>query len=172
MGKNIAHTTIRNNNLFCENCGSQYPLVMPIGIKEMTQKIDAFNVLHGDCLKTWKEPVADQSQNVEQKAIWWIANGRIGLSSNTMWLCFMNQKIERISHPYDPDDFSRCYALLQVVPEWKERILELGKLSIPWKNLSENWQKLTEMFEQNERQNWENSDKIGMYKFMQTLIKL
>lgn len=172
MGKvKVEHTTIRNEKLLCLNCGGDYKLNMPIGIKETTSKIESFNELHKDCPKTWEEPKSDQSKSVEEKAMWWIANGRIGLSSKTMWLCFMNQKIERISHPYDPDDFSRCYALLEAVPEWRERILELGKLSKEWKKLSENWDKLTEMFEQNRKENWVNSDKIGMYEFMQTLIR-
>jgi hypothetical protein len=170
MKQNIEHTTIRNENLFCNNCGGSYKLIMPIGIKEMTSKIDSFNNLHKDCPKTWEEPKVDQSKDIEQKAMWWIANGRIGLSSTTMWLCFMGQKIENVSYPYDPDDFSRCYALLQVVPEWRERILELGKLSKQWKTLSENWNKLTEMFEQNKKEDWINSEKIGMYEFMRTLL--
>ena len=35
----VEHTTIRNEKLFCLNCGGQHPLVMPIPIKEMTNKI-------------------------------------------------------------------------------------------------------------------------------------
>jgi len=165
----VEHTTIRNNKLFCLNCGGEHPLNYPLAVKEMTNKIEAFNELHGSCKKTWTEPVADQSKSVEKKAMWWIANGHVGLSSKTMWLHFMGQKNGQINHPYDPDDFSRCYKLLEAVPEWKDRILELSTLSKPWENLAKNWDKLTEMFEQNKKENWVNSEKIGMYQFMQTL---
>lgn len=166
------HTTMRNNGLLCLNCGQKYDFKMPIGVKQMTNKIKAFNSLHGDCEKIWTEPIADQSKNIEEKAMWWIANGHIGNSSKTMWLCFMNQKDNRINHPYDPDDFSRCYKLLEAVPEWKEKsnLKKLRKLSPAWDNLVENWDKLTEMFEQNRKEQWKNADKIGMYEFMQTLI--
>ncbi len=143
---------------------------MPIGITEMNKKIKAFDYLHSDCKKTYVEPKADQSKDTESKALWWITNGHVGLSSKTMWLCFMNQPNPRINHPYDPDDFSRCYKLLEAVPEWKERISELSKLSAPWKNLAENWDKLNQMYEQNVKEEWKNSKKIGMYKFMETLI--
>ncbi len=136
----------------------------------MTKKIEAFNELHKECKKTWIEPKSDQSKNVKEKAMWWIANGHIGMSSKTMWLCLMGEKIERISHPYDPDDFSRCWKLLEAVPEWKLELNKLKPLSKAWSNLVDNWTKLTEMYELNTKEKWENSEKIGMYEFMQTLI--
>ena len=171
MSKNkVEHTTIRNEKLFCLNCGGNFPLNMPIVIDAMTNKISAFNDLHKNCLPIWKEPITDQSKEVEKRALWWISNGQVGLSSKTMWQHFMCQDVVRLNHPHDPDDFSRCYKLLQIVPEWKPRILELSVRSKAWKILAENWDKLTEMYEKNEKESWVNSDKIGMYKFMQTLI--
>jgi hypothetical protein len=165
-------TGIRNQKLFCDNCGQEYILKLPIEISLMNKKIKAFTTLHRDCEKIWTEPVVDQSKDIEEKAMWWIANGHIGNSSKTMWLCFMNQKDNQINHPYDPDDFSRCYKLLEAVPEWKEKsnLSKLRKLSPAWNNLVDNWDKLTEMFEQNRKDQWKNAHKIGMYEFMQTLI--
>ena len=32
------------------------------------------------------------------------------------------------------------------------------------------WEKLTEMYEQNNRENWKNYKEIGMYEFMQELL--
>ena len=109
--------------------------------------------------------------NTYQKAMWWIANGERGLSSETMWNCLMDNTDFPISWPYDPDDFSRCYKLLQAVPEWRLKLYKLKPLSKEWNNLIENWDKLTGMFEENRRTHWENSEKIGMYEFMQTLIQ-
>ena len=52
-------------------------------------------------------------KSVKEKAMWWIANGETGMSSKTMWNCLIGNSNFPINHPYDPDDFSRCYKLLQ-----------------------------------------------------------
>jgi hypothetical protein len=166
-------TTIRNQKLFCDCCGQEYALKFPIGIKEMNRKMKAFTTLHDDCPKTWQEPVVDQSKSIEEKANFWIQNGEKGLSSQTIWNCFMGILRLPVNHPHDPDDFKRCYKLLETVPEWKCKsyMNKLKDLSPQWKNLVDNWDKLTEMYEQNVSENWKNYQEIGMYKFMQNLIK-
>lgn len=163
----VEHTTIRNQNLFCLNCGGEHKLVYPFTGNEMTKKVEAFNELHGDCEKTWVEPQADQSQDVKEKAMWWMANGHKGMSSETMWNCLMGNKDYPIYHPYDPDDFSRCWKLLEAVPEWKKELDKLKPLSEVWSNLVDNWDKLTEFYEDMKVVKKDN----GMYDFMQTLIK-
>jgi hypothetical protein len=170
--KTKANTTFRNGNLFCLNCGGEHKITIPMPVKDMGKNIEAFNTLHKDCLPTWKEPEADQSQSIKEKAMWWIANGEQGLSSKTMWLCLMGQKVERVSYPYDPDDFSRCYKLLQAVPEWKTHLYLLKPLCPQWSNLVDNWDKLTEMYEQNKRENWLNHEEVGMYQLMCKLTEL
>ena len=109
------------------------------------------------------------SDTIDQ-ALWWIAGGNTGLSSITMWQCFMGQENFPINHPYDPDDFSRCYDLLKCVPEFKDNLDKLKPLSKQWSNLVENWDKLTEMYEKNVANNWVEKKEIGMYDFMKTLI--
>ena len=162
------HATIRNQKLFCLNCGGEFALQYPIGISEMTSKIDSFNMLHKDCKKTWTEPKANQSESAKSKAMWWIINGEQGMSSKAMWACLMGQQGDG-NHPCDPDDFSRCYKLLEAVPEWKADLGKLTKLSDTWKNLVGNWDKLTQMYEQNVKENWKNHKQIGMYEFMKKL---
>jgi hypothetical protein len=169
----VEHTTIRNQNLFCLNCGGEYKLIYPLqvsGPNSLSAKIDAFNALHGNCPPTWKEPEVEQSQSEKEKAMFWIANGEHGSSSMTMWNCLMGNKGFPINHPYDPDDFKRCYKLLKIVPEWRTQLDKMKPLSEAWKNLVENWDKLEAMYEQNIREEWKNYKKVGMYEFMQTLI--
>ncbi len=165
-------TTIRNGALFCLNCGGDFKLIYPLAIEEMTKKIESFDVLHNDCEATWVEPKPDQSKDIKVKAMFWLTNGEKGMSSETMWHCLYGNKDFRINHPYDPDDFSRCYKLLVFVPEWKSELYKLKLLSRQWSNLVDNWGKLTEMYEQNTKDGWKNSKQIGMYEFMQTLINV
>lgn len=167
----MGDTTIRNEKLFCLNCGGEHELKYPIPVTEMTKKIDAFNLLHNDCEKTWKEPEVDQSKETYEKAMFWIANGEQGLSSKTMWNCLMGNKNFQVNYPHDPDDFKRCYKLLQTVPEWKNELHKLKPLSIQWNNLVDNWDKLTEMYEQNLKDNWKNYKEIGMYELMNSLTR-
>lgn len=164
-------TTIRNQKLFCLNCGGEFALQYPLAINEMIKKSKAFDDLHKDCKQTWTEPKADQSKDVQQKAMWWMGSGEKGMSSETMWNRLMGNKNFSVNHPYDPDDFKRCYKLLQAVPEWKAELHKLKPLSKAWSNLVDNWDKLTEMFEENVRTEWKQYKRIGMYEFMQTLIR-
>lgn len=169
--KEVTHVTIRNQNLFCLNCGGQFVINYPIRPDELSKKIEGFSQLHTDCPKTWVEPQADQGQTVAQKALWWISNGQVGMSSKTMWNYFMGStKPYPVNHPYDPDDFSRCYKLLQAVPEWRPRIQELKSLSKAWSNLADNWDELTQMYELNVKTQWKDYKKIGMYELMEKLI--
>lgn len=164
-------TTFRNQKLFCTCCGGEYQLNYPLAIEEMTKKTEAFEVLHKDCKQTWTEPKADQNQNATTKALWWITNGETGMSSKTMWACLMGQSKFAINHPHDPDDFKRCYKLLQTVPEWKTELYKLKPLSKAWNNLVDNWDKLTAMYEENVKTEWKEYKRIGMYEFMETLIR-
>ena len=165
---------IRNQNLFCDHCGETHKINYPISVSLLGDKIKAFTKLHKDCPKTWKEPEADQSKDIESTAYFWLANGEHGMSSKAIWHCCMGKiQSHGKSHPYDPDDFSRCYKLFETVPEWREKkyVDLISAMSPQWANLMLHWDELTKMYEENKRTNWKNSDKIGMYELMQKLIK-
>ena len=101
----------------------------------------------------------------------WIVNGKVGISSKTMWAVIQGVDIDNGDKPYDPDDFSRCYLL---VKECGLTNIDLKKIAVQlpyWKPYIENWKKLTKMFELNERNNWDDYKDIGMLKFMQSLRK-
>jgi len=161
------HCIVRNGNLFCTHCGGdqeiQYPLnpIMFIAISE------AFREIHEHCEKTWKQPIVDQSLTEYQKANWWLLHGERGVSSETIF-----QKIDgRIilkhegCHPLDPDDFRRCYLLLETIPEWKTKLHLMKKVSPVWEKLVDNWDKLTEMLEEQLATGKAN----GMYQTMKSL---
>lgn len=166
----VKHTSIRNGNLFCTHCGGEFRLVMPIPVEDMTAKIESFNTLHANCLKTWKEPIIQEGKSVQERAQWWLLNGERGTSSKTIYGRMVAIPIQGEDHPYDPDDFSRCYKLLKLIPEWRTTLHVMKDVSLAWSNLVDNWDKLTDMYEENVRTEWKKSKEIGMFKFMQTLI--
>lgn len=175
MGKKKKeHTGFRNGNLFCYNCGASYEMPLPQPISMAAALMNQFAKDHEKCPPTWKEPVNDgNGKTVEENANWWAQNGRHGISSITMFnaltqgLNVRALKNDHPSHPGDPDDFNRCYLLLKAVPQWQEKsqLDRLRKLSPVWNNLVENWDKLTEMLEEQIRTKKPN----GMYEFMNSL---
>ena len=162
-------TTIRNGALFCTCCGGLFHIIYPISVEELSLKTKSFDILHKDCPQTWVEPTPEGKTETE-KAMWWAANGERGMSSNSMFAVLSGQNPKQVSYPCDPNDFKRCYKLLQAIPEWKSQLFRMRQFSKQWDSLVTNWDKLTEMYEQNEREDWKNYKSVGMYEFMQTLI--
>jgi hypothetical protein len=175
--KKKPHTGFRNEKLFCFNCGQSYDMHYPQPIEMATAMMKQFEKTHKNCEPVWKEPVNETAGKSEHaNAIWWKYSGEHGMSSQTMFNTFTSHlHIDPfsygISYPYDPDDFKRCYKLLQAVPQWKERLSELKPLHPVWERLVDNWDKLTEMFEENVRTEWKDYKRIGMAEFMDKLIK-
>jgi hypothetical protein len=161
-------TTIRNKNLFCLNCGAEQIIPYPIVISMFGAMVKEFEKEHKNCPKIWKEPEADQSQSINEKALWWLQNGERGMSSEAMCFHLMGRTKER-HNPCDPDDFRRCHLLLKAVPEWNHKHYrnKLKKLSPEWSKLVEKWDKLTEMLEELMKNHKPN----GMYELMQECIK-
>ncbi len=116
----------------CETGGKSWGLSVPVNFN---RDPDMLIIEMGKRLLKAYTP--DESRY--KKAIWWIANGSVGASSKTMWNCLIGNEDFSINHPYDPDDFSRCWKLLEAVPEWKPELHKLKPLSRQWSNLVDNW---------------------------------
>jgi hypothetical protein len=146
-------TFLKNNNLFCDKCGEKFIIKYPIEIKKIVKKAKSFEALHESC---------NIDKDLINKANEWLKIGEANSSSITMWNCLMlKPKFYLISYPKDPDDFSKCYKLLEAIPEWKAKLYYLKRISPVWWRLVDNWDKLTEMHE--------NKDK-DMYNFMKKII--
>lgn len=167
--KKSDHIAMRNESLFCLNCGGKQVLPMPLAIPMFSAMAEAFTKMHEDCEKTWKQPEVDQSLSVIQKLQWWLANGERGMSSDAMYARISKLGTRKhnvlTNHPIDPDDFRRCYLLLKTIPEWRGEMDKMRVVSDVWDKLVGNWDKLTEMLEEQMKTKTDN----GMYKFMKEL---
>lgn len=83
-----------------------------------------------------------------KKALEWIVGDDTGISSKTIWSVMMGVAIDRADKPYDPSDFGRCYRLLKLIPEWRNRLEEVSKTYPQWKGLVENWSELEALWEE------------------------
>lgn len=160
-------TTIKNSNLFCLNCGEEKVLVYPSPVDEMTKIMAKFDKDHKDCKPVWKQPKVDMSLPIEERMDFWLTKGWRGTSSETMFQVISGKLIlkHRMSHPCDPDDFSRCYKLLEIIPEWKKELHKMKVISPVWSNLVDNWDKLNEFYEDMRVVKKAN----GMFEFMKEL---
>lgn len=78
-------------------------------------------------------------------AIMWLASGRRGISSNTIFTHLTG--IDAMegwskSHPYDPADFDRCLNLLDKVPEFRELLPKMRTCSPVWDALIDRWDEI------------------------------
>lgn len=171
----MGHVGIRNEKLFCSRCGQSKAIVYPLPITDLIQLQKEFTDLHKNCEATWEEPKPDMSLPLAIRANWWFINCETGLSSKAMVGTFLNLRmvISPNHYPHDPDDFKRCYKLLKVIPECKstQYMDKLRRLSPVWDRYVDHWDQLTQMFEQNEAEDWKNYKEIGMYELMQQIIK-
>jgi len=158
------HTGMRNEMMFCYNCGRSQKLPLPMDIRIFAALAKAFSKIHRKCEKTWTQPVNDPNEKLERENLkWWIENGEQGTSSKTM-VKYLSTSIEYYvkheCHPHDPDDFRRCHLLMEAVPQFKSKIRRMKSVSKTWSNLIDNWDKLTKMLK---------SEEIAMYSYMKKL---
>ena len=108
---------------------------------------------------------------IPESAQEWLLTGDRGISSETIFGAITGLVINRRKYPpADPADFYRCYKLIKAVPEWKSELHKVAELSKTWKNVIDNWDKLSELLE--EQIEWRDKGiaaSNGMYAFMKQL---
>lgn len=98
-------------------------------------------------------PGADAT--IEQRAVAWLRDGRVGMSSRAIHDHMLGLKAkEGYSHPHDPDDLNRCLLLLELIPEWKPRMPEMAQRSSAWAGLIANWDQIVSSFYDEIGLNW------------------
>lgn len=95
----------------------------------------------------------------------WLLNGEVGLSSKAMACVFLGVDQPSgfgpkgyIYTPSDPTDFNRCLMLLELVPEAREMLPEVGKLNEEWGLLIARWDELESCFLEEVGLNWSKGD--------------
>ena len=74
-----------------------------------------------------------KTSSIAERAAWWIEKGSVGTSSATIWAAMTGGRAPRGHYdiPYDPDDYSRCRALLDLIPEWRADLSPVAE-RFPW----------------------------------------
>lgn len=80
----------------------------------------------------------------------WIVFGEVGTSSRTIWGVMTGAVISYVGDwnfdvPADMDDFSRCYKLIALFPEWRQRLPEVAQIFPKWIPFVREWDKLCDL---------------------------
>lgn len=82
----------------------------------------------------------------------WLESGEHGLSSQSIFTKLSGLNIMGnwsqwgLCTPSGPDDLRRCILLLDMVPEWRERLFEMAVVSDKWAALARHWTELETLF--------------------------
>jgi hypothetical protein len=106
----------------------------------------------------------------------WLLVGETGLSSTCMVAnIFSHESIKKIKayettvHPLDSGDFYRCYKLLEAIPEFREHLPIMRKVSPYWEVLVDHWDELESLLKEDLRDKARGSRKL--YDRMKELYK-
>lgn len=94
------------------------------------------------------------NEPIESRAIAWLLTAETGLSSVCLCATMLGHPSHfglsgtNRAHPMDPSDFRRCYRLLQIFPEWRDRIGEMAAVSPEWAALVSEWDELERLYEE------------------------
>jgi hypothetical protein len=83
---------------------------------------------------------------MNQNALHWIAGRDTGVSSKTIWAVMVGTAPDMADVPHDPDDFGRCFRLLELVPEWRPRLPEVAARYPKWGPMVEVWDELEALY--------------------------
>lgn len=81
--------------------------------------------------------------SIEDRAHEWLAGRSTGASARAIH-DKMTERDDPItkpstSHPHDIGDFNRCLKLLEIIPEWRDRLCEMQSVNRYWQVFSDNW---------------------------------
>ncbi len=100
------------------------------------------------------KPSLDCTGMDERARWWWSRGGDRGLSSETIWRVMRGWNLGEgrggvlLGYPHDPDDFSRCRKLLDLIPEWRARIAMVAE-RLPWfRPFTDRWDEMDRLWDE------------------------
>lgn len=90
----------------------------------------------------------EKDSPILKRALKWALSDDAGMSSMAICRHMAGLNAEYADYPRDVGDLGRCLRLLEEVPEWKGRMHEMAKYGPVWQSLSERWEELAELMEE------------------------
>lgn len=100
---------------------------------------------------------------ISERAEKWIKGSDKGMSSKTLWAVMMGERPDRHAYPSDGSDLGRCMRLLDLIPEWRQRMSKMAEVSEYWAALVAEWPKLEALHK--------TDDAKATYAFMKSILE-
>jgi hypothetical protein len=126
-------------SVLCADVARMGGVTFAMGLREDLEELR--EALSAGALSTTQQRHA----GLPQSQIKWLASGRRGISSNTMFSVLSGVDALRgypASYPCDPDDFDRCLALLDQCPELQPSLSNMAEVSPQWAVLVDRWDEI------------------------------
>lgn len=91
------------------------------------------------------------SVRLTAKQLAWFDSDDTGLSSIQIFRFMTGMPKRREYLPCDAGDFGRCYRLIRMFPEWRDRLPEFAETFPLWAPIVREWSKLTRLYENYDR---------------------
>lgn len=127
----------------CQRCGRGLKFDSgPVGVSTLIGAMDGFAKDHVSCRPNFTEPEIDSADD-------WINGRDTGISSATIFHVMTGRGTryhDCYDVPHDPDDFGRCYRLLQHFPAWKLRLSEVAERFPKWAPMVVQWDEMEHLY--------------------------
>ena len=145
MKKNIDWVVVSSKPgeiAFCKRCGKGLNFQLPQRCEIVEAALNAFTKIHSECQpgNGWSESVKSPYE--------WLMGRDTGISSRTIYAAITGCPTEDYDIPHDPDDFGRCYRLLELFPNWKAELHKVAERFPKWKPFIAAWDELTALYEE------------------------
>ena len=121
-----------------------------------------------------QETKASRSGNLSDNAVMWLATGRRGLSSETLFTFLTGYDCtgdHGHNYPHDPSDLGRCRRLLEQCPELVSCLPRVAAAGPEWAALAQRWDELCALMDE-ESPEWRqgNGSAPKTYALMKDII--
>ena len=161
-----AHVVMGPNCVRCLNCGREQDFPDRSELSIVIAVMRQFGENHAECPATKEGAKRFDYSNAYE----WSRSWDTGISSLTIFSVLTGEPLQcsRADTPKDPEDFGRCVRLLDVAPEWRNRLQAVADRYPEWEPLVKNWPELEALY----RQEIPSGRAPILYERMQNLAKV
>lgn len=129
---------------YCARCGEGLNIPLPQRVEGAVAAMKAFAGAHSRC-RPGQEHI--QSNISPQE---WLDGRDTGTSSLSIFSAINGYPLsaEQFDIPHDPDDFGRCYRLLNLVPSYRMQLSKVSAECPAWKPFVDAWDELASLYEE------------------------